>query len=85
MTVLSLVNRAILKREHFEDRGEAGVLLNEAGRGIFLECYHRTLETEFLDRPSGTRTTFRGLLQRQAGRMRQAIMGEAAYEPYAYR
>jgi CRISPR-associated protein Cas1 len=82
---LSLVNRAVLRREHFEDRGDAGVLLNDQGRTIFLEFYHRALDTQFVDRPSATRVTFRALLSRQAQRMRQAIMGEASYQPYTYR
>jgi len=80
--VLSVVNRGMLKAEHFEDRGEAGVLLNDVGRPLFLECYHKAMETEFVVKPTEERTTFRGLLFRQANRMRKAIEGSEEYVPY---
>ena len=83
--VLSLINRGAMQREHFEDRGAGGVFLNDAGRPRFLEAYHRALETEFDERESGQRVTYRALLQRQAGRMRAAIEGTQSYAPYLMR
>jgi CRISP-associated protein Cas1 len=83
--VLSVVNRGALKAEHFDDRGEAGVLLNDAGRPRFLEFYHRTLETEFTERGEESPTTYRIILLRQAQRVRSAILGEADYVAYAPR
>jgi CRISP-associated protein Cas1 len=82
---LSLVNLGVLKAEHFENRGEAGVFLNDAGRPRFLEFYDRALTGEFEDRSSGVRTSFRELLCRQAGRIRQVIVAGTDYEPYAAR
>ena len=80
--VLSVVNRGVIKPEHFEDRGEAGVFLNDAGRPLFLECYHKALEAEFVLKASEEQTTFHGLLRRQANRMRKAIEGTEPYAPY---
>jgi CRISPR-associated protein Cas1 len=86
--VLSLINRGVLKAEHFEDRGEAGVFLNESGRPRFLEFYHRSLETPFgdrEDRSGDSKTAFRALFLRQARRMRVAIMDGAIYQPFEAR
>jgi CRISPR-associated protein Cas1 len=83
--VLSVVNLKVIQIEDFEDKGEGGVYLNERGRGRFLEMYHRALETEFEEKGSGERTTFRELFLRQARRMRGALQGEGAYEPYIAR
>ena len=84
--VLSLVNRGVIAPEHFDNRGKAGVLLNDQGRPRFLEFYHRTMSASFPDGGAPAQPcTFRTLLQRQAGRLRQAILGEADYEPFAAR
>jgi len=86
--VLSLINRGVLKGNHFEDRGAAGVLLNEQGRDRFIEFYHRTLDAEFSLRVGhdGTeKTTYRELFQRQARRMREAVTGNVDYQPFTIR
>lgn len=83
--VLSLINRRVLQNEHFEDRGERGVLLNDGGRPRFLEFYHRTMDAAFHE-AGGTRpTNFRMLLRRQARRMRTLVEGNREYQPYALR
>ena len=83
---LSLVNRGVLTGAHFDDRGEAGVLLNDEGRPRFLEFYHRTLDAEFQeDRTQDQRTSYRGLFRRQAKRMRLAIENGTDYAPYTAR
>jgi CRISPR-associated protein Cas1 len=82
---LSLVNRSVLRPEHFEDRAAAGVLLNDVGRPIFLAYYHRALEAEFMDRSEGGKTAYRLLFRRQARRMRASIMDGTEYEPYRAR
>ncbi|BDI31519.1 CRISPR-associated endonuclease Cas1 [Capsulimonas corticalis] len=80
---LSLFNRGVLANGHFDDRGEAGVLLNDAGRSRFLEFYHRTLETEF--QFSGGKTCYREIFRFQARRMRIALENETDYITYAAR
>lgn len=79
---LSLVNRNVLRPEHFQDRGEKGVWMNDEGRVRFLELYHRTMDNEFVEKESGERVSYRTLLLRQARRMRGALTGEADYLPY---
>ena len=85
--VLSLINRSVLMKSDFEDRGDNGVYLNDKGRIRFLEYYHQTLQSSFLDREygaDGKSTTFRELFNRQASRMKDAIIGECDYLPYAF-
>lgn len=80
--VLSVINRRIIQREDFEDRGEAGVFLQENARYRFLECYHRALETEFTPVGGERSSTFLELLHEQARRMRRAIESDEEYEAY---
>ena len=82
---LSLINRGVLKGEHFEARKEGGVYLNESGRPRFLEFYHRAMDAEFEDRASRSRATFRGLIFQQARRLRSAIEEAGEYSPYEIR
>ncbi|MDQ2688109.1 MAG: CRISPR-associated endonuclease Cas1 [Armatimonadota bacterium] len=83
---VSLINRGVLTLAHFDDRGEAGVFLNDAGRPRFLEFYHRAMDAEFQeDRLPDQRTSYRGLFRRQARRMRLALENAADYAPYVAR
>ena len=79
---LSLVNRRVIRTEHFESREDGGVLLNEAGRTIYLECYHKALETEFADTGSEKPVTYRDLFRRQAHRIRGVFETGADYVAY---
>lgn len=61
------------------------MLLNDEGRTRFLDLYHRTLDAEFNDRRSETNVTFRGIIKRQAGLLREAIENATLYSPYLAR
>ena len=82
---LSLVNRRVLRTEHFDDRGERGGLLNDQGRPRFLEFYHRAMDAAFQEPGSTRPTSFRGLLRRQARRMRGLIEAGREYQPHSIR
>jgi len=82
--VVSLINRGVLSRVHFDNRGEAGVLLNDLGRARFLEYYHKALETEFQATNGQSETmTYREIFRRQAKLLRTAIEDGTNYIPYA--
>ncbi|HTE18890.1 MAG TPA: CRISPR-associated endonuclease Cas1 [Armatimonadota bacterium] len=80
---LSLCNRSVLQPADFEARDQ-GVLLTDRGRQRFLAYYHRALETEFVERTSGERGTYRTFFRRQADRIRRAVeAGDASlYVPF---
>lgn len=82
---LSLVNNRIMRAEHFEESEGRGVRLSAAGRKSYLPQFHRLMDTEFLERASGERTTFRRIIRRQAHVMRVALAQAGEYEPYAHR
>ena len=83
---VSLVNRNVLSRTHFDDRGESGVLLNDIGRSRFLEFYHKALETEFqIAGPKGERSCFREIFRRQARLLRKTIEDGTDYIPFSAR
>ena len=74
------------ERESLEERGkneDVGEVQhgNLVGLGQVAGEDHRALEAEFQD-VSGDRTSFRGILRRQARRMRDVLSGEEDYAPY---
>jgi CRISPR-associated protein Cas1 len=73
--VLSLVNRRVLRAEHFTGTSASGVLLNDTGRALFVEAYQDAV---------GERdgSGLRGVMCRQAGRMRACIESGSSYAPY---
>jgi CRISPR/Cas system-associated endonuclease Cas1 len=77
-----MVNRRLLRPEHFIPKGEAGVLLTDEGRELFLGGYEATMGTAFADPNSGVSGTFRDVLRRQARLMRDSIVGGGDYPPY---
>jgi CRISPR-associated protein Cas1 len=83
---LSLTNLGVLTMAHFEGRGESGVYLNDPGRQLYLEFYHRALEAEFQIRGADAgSTTYGELFRRQAKRIRDCFENDVDYEPYAAR
>jgi len=82
---LNLVNNAVLDAAHFEQGDDGGVRMTEEGRAKYLQTYHRIMSAEVASRDGQGRTSFRGALRVQAGRIRGAVVGEAAYDPYTPR
>ncbi len=85
--VLSIINRRVLVNNDFDNRGEAGVFLNEKGRKRFFEFYHQTLQSKFVNREYGAEekpSTYGDLFNRQAFRMKETILGNSDYQPYVF-
>ena len=80
--VLNIVNRRVLRPEHFVTKGEPGVLLTEEGRELFLGGYESAMDTAFADPNTGITGAFRDVLRRQARIMRDCIVNGCDYTPY---
>ena len=78
---LRLINRRQLTPEHFVPHEPEGIYLSPAGTRIVLPAFHAMLTTPYCERASTECLTLRGLLARQAMRLKQAINGEADYQP----
>lgn len=78
---LSLVNRRVLVAEDFEIQTNGGYHLSDRARRRYLRFYDRCLTSEF--RRTGTITTsYRRLLQEQAGELAAAVLGKGRFVPF---
>ncbi len=79
--VLSLVNRRILRAEHFTGTAPGAVFLGDSGRPILIEAFREALGVESFETSGGE--GMRVAIRRQAARMRAAISdGGRPYAPY---
>ncbi len=77
---LSLLNRKILDRHHFEPTPEGGLYLGREGKRRYFAEYEREMNAPF---PLGAETvTFRGLFRRQADRLAAALTRDEPYESF---
>lgn len=79
---LSLINREVFKACDFSKGEDGGVYLNEDGRKRFLREYERAVSTEFVNRRTGARSSFRRALYEQALALQRVVMQGAAYQPF---
>ncbi|RME96635.1 MAG: CRISPR-associated endonuclease Cas1, partial [Alphaproteobacteria bacterium] len=79
---LSLFNKRMLMPDDFVERAESGVrIMPHAGRRI-VTAFEDWMERVVRDPGSGERTSWRGLLTRQAQRLATALEEQSAYRPY---
>ncbi len=84
---LRLINRRILRPEHFEpDEETGGVALTEKGLKLFLTQYSVKLESEVAARELARRLSYRKLFEVQARRLARVVLGETeVYRPFRAR
>lgn len=81
--IFGLVNRHELKADrHFRDGEGGAVLLNDAGKRIFLEALENKLDTVLVHK--GLRTTYRRLLADEPVRFQRLLVDGEDYRPYKY-
>lgn len=77
---LTLFNRGDLRAEHFTGDAERGVYLAADGRERFFRAYEREMAKEVA--AAGERTTWRGVLRRQAEALARSIREGKPYRGY---
>ncbi len=84
-TVLSVINKQMLQRKHFDER--LGVYqLTASGRKIFLQQFEARLNTEIHHPVFGYKATYRRCLELQARLLAKYLMGEIpTYRPFQVR
>lgn len=79
---LNLINREVFKLADFQKAEDGGVYLKEESRKRFLREYERTLSSEFTDRKTNERTSFRRAIYQQALRMQRTILQGTPYTTF---
>jgi CRISPR-associated protein Cas1 len=83
---LSLIKRRLLQAEDFSADVTDGVRLSKRGLAIFFREFSDKLESEVTPRSIGRPISYRKLLEVQAHRMTNVILGKSpVYEPFEAR
>lgn len=83
--VLTVINKQILRPEHFQEQFGA-VQLTDKGRRLFLQQFEQRLNTEIQHPIFGYKATYRRCLELQARILAKYLLGEIpAYRPFQVR
>lgn len=82
--IFSLLGRNMLKSSHFESKLD-GILLNEAGRKLFLQEWEEKIKTTIKHRELGREVSYRRLIRMELYKLEKHLIGEKEYEPFVSR
>ncbi len=79
--IFSLVNKGILKKEHFIDE-MGGLYLDEKGRKIFVKEIDEKLKSTLKHRKLGRHVSYRTLIKMELHKVEKHLIGEEMYAPF---
>jgi CRISPR-associated protein Cas1 len=79
--IFKLLNKGILREEHFE-RELNYCLLNEEGRRIFLQHYDERLKTTIKHRSLGRKVSYRRLIRLECYKLIKHLLGTSRYAAF---
>ena len=80
-TMFSLINKGILKKEHFEK--EVGVCyLNKEGKEKFIRAFEEKLSSTIKHRKLGRKVSFRRLIRLECYKLIKHLIGDETYTPF---
>jgi len=79
--IFSLVNKDILKPQHFEQKLD-GVVLNEKGREIFIREFDERLKSTFEHKELNRYVSYRELIRFEAYKLEKHLIGDEEYSPF---
>jgi CRISPR-associated protein Cas1 len=82
--IFSLVNKNVIKAEHFRKEG-GGVYLNRHGLSLFSEEFEKKMNEIFYDREKKVYLTYRMLLRREALKLEKHLLGIREFIPFLSR
>lgn len=82
--IFSLLNKSMIKANHFEERLK-GIYLREKGRAIFVEELEKRLKTTIRHPSLNKDVSYRWLIRLELYKLEKHLMGEKKYEPYIAR
>lgn len=80
-SIFNLVNKSIIKAQHFESKLD-GIVLNEKGRELFVRELDERLKTSFHHRGLGRNVIYRNLIRMELYKIEKHLMGDEEYQPF---
>ena len=80
-TIFTLINKEMIKKEHFEQKLD-GVVLNEKGRKIFVEEFDERLRTTIQHKKLQRNVSYRQLIRLELYKIQKHLIGEEEYIPF---
>lgn len=81
--IFSLVNKKIIKKEHFETILE-GIVLNEEGCKLFISKFEEKLKTTIKHEKLNRNVSYRELIRMEIYKLQKHIIDEEEYKPFIY-
>ncbi|NPA34533.1 MAG: type I-B CRISPR-associated endonuclease Cas1 [Chlorobi bacterium] len=82
--IFSLVNKKMLKANHFMESIN-GLVLTDKGKRIFLSALEERLNTTIHHRKLGRNVSYRTLIRMEAYKVEKHLLGEETYQPFVSR
>lgn len=79
--IFTLVSKKMIQGKHFDKKVDS-ILLNEAGRKIFIEQYEAKLQSTFMHKELGRSVSYRRLIRMELYKLEKHLMGEKSYDPF---
>jgi len=79
--IFTLVNKGILKPQHFEQKLD-GIVLNEKGRELFVREMEERLKSTFEHKTLGRHVSYRQLIRLELYKVEKHLIGDEEYKPY---
>ncbi len=79
--IFTLVNKGILKPQHFEQKLD-GIVLNEKGRELFVREMDERLKSTFEHKTLGRHVSYRQLIRLELYKIEKHLIGDEEYKPF---
>lgn len=80
-TIFTLINKDMIKKEHFEQKLN-GIVLNDKGRKIFIEEFDQRLRTTIHHKKLQRNVSYRQLIRLELYKIQKHLIGEEEYTPF---
>ncbi|MCS7244396.1 MAG: type I-B CRISPR-associated endonuclease Cas1b [Candidatus Calescibacterium sp.] len=81
--IFSLINKMMIKEEHFETILN-GITLNEEGAKIFLREFEEKMKTSIKHHKMNRNVSYRELIRMELYKLQKHLIGEEEYKPYIH-
>jgi len=79
--IFSLVNKGIIKPQHFEKKLD-GIVLNDKGKQIVIQEMEEKLKSTIKHKKLGRHVSYRQLIRLELYKIEKHLMGETEYQPF---
>ncbi len=79
--IFNLVNKSIIKSQHFESKLD-GIVLNEKGKQVFIKEFDEKLKTTLYHKRLKRKISYRSLIRLELYKIEKHLMGDEEYKPF---